>query len=59
MCETLERRPVGQDLPYDLEEPEDITRSLMILSELSLHDFLESEPDIYTADDLKSDIDEG
>lgn len=53
MCETLERRPVGQELPYDLEEPEDITRSLMILSEQSLHDFLASEPDIYTVDDLK------
>lgn len=53
MCETLERRPVGQELPYDLEEPEDITGSLMILSEQSLHDFLASEPDIYTVDDLK------
>jgi predicted RNase H-like HicB family nuclease len=40
-------------LPYDLEEPEDITNSLMMLSDLSLHDFLASEPDIYTVDDLK------
>jgi hypothetical protein len=40
-------------MPYDLEEPEDITKSLMKLSELSLHDFLASEPDIYTERDLK------
>ena len=31
----------------------DITKSLMILSERSLHEFLASEPDIYTVDDLK------
>jgi hypothetical protein len=53
MCEVLEHRIVTHDLPYDLEEPEDITKSLMILSELSLHEFLASEPDIYTVDDLK------
>ena len=40
-------------MPYDLEEPEDITKSLMKLSELSLHDFLAREPDIYTVRDLK------
>jgi len=53
MCEILERKDRRPDLPYDLEEPEDITSSLMKLSELSLHEFLASEPDIYTDDDLK------
>lgn len=53
MCEVLERRLLAEDRPYDQDEPEDITRSLMKLSELSLHDFLASEPDIYTVDDLK------
>jgi hypothetical protein len=53
MYEVLERKDRRPDLPYDLEEPEDITRSLMILSERSLQDFLASEPDIYTVDDLK------
>lgn len=53
MCESLERKEVKSDLPYDQEEPEDITKALMKLSELSLHDFLASEPDIYTDDDLK------
>jgi hypothetical protein len=53
MREALERKDQKQALPYDLEEPEDITKSLMSLSERSLHDFLASEPDIYTVDDLK------
>lgn len=53
MLESLERKDQRPDLPYDLEEPEDITKSLMILSEQSLHDFLASEPDIYTVKDLK------
>ncbi len=53
MCELLVRKERRQDAPYDKEEPEDITKSLMILSERSLHDFLASEPDIYTVDDLK------
>ena len=53
MCEVLERKDRRSDLQYDSEEPEDITRSLMKLSELSLHDFLAGEPDIYTVDDLK------
>jgi len=53
MCEVLERKDRRSDLQYDSEEPEDITGSLMKLSELSLHDFLASEPDIYTVDDLK------
>jgi hypothetical protein len=53
MCEVLERKDRRSDLPYDSEEPEDITGSLMKLSELSLHDFLAGEPDIYTVDDLK------
>ncbi len=49
----MEHKNRGQDIPYDIEEPEDITESLMRLSELSLHDFLASEPDIYTSSDLK------
>jgi hypothetical protein len=53
MCELLERKDRRHATPYDKEEPEDITKSLMILSERSLHDFLASEPDIYTVDDLK------
>lgn len=53
MCEILERNDRRPDLPYDLEEPEDITSSLMKLSAMSLHDFLASEPDIYTDNDLK------
>jgi len=53
MCESLERKEVKSDLPYGKEEPEDITKALMKLSELSLHDFLASEPDIYTDNDLK------
>jgi hypothetical protein len=53
MLESLERKNQRLDLLYDIEEPEDITKSLMILSEQSLHDFLASEPDIYTVKDLK------
>ena len=53
MCEVLERKDQKHKLDYDREEPEDITKSLMILSERSLHEFLASEPDIYTVDDLK------
>lgn len=47
MCEVFERKDQKHKLDYDREEPEDITKSLMILSERSLHDFLASEPDIY------------
>jgi hypothetical protein len=53
MLESLEYKDQKQLLPYDLEEPEDITNSLMMLSDLSLKDFLASEPDIYTVNDLK------
>lgn len=53
MCEVLERKDQKHKLDYDREEPKDITKSLMILSERSLHEFLASEPDIYTVDDLK------
>ena len=53
MFEVLERKDQTHALPYDQEEPEDITKSLMILSDRSLHDFLAGEPDIYTIDDLK------
>ncbi|MDD5256157.1 MAG: hypothetical protein PHH76_01170 [Methanothrix soehngenii] len=47
MCEVFEQKDQKHKLDYDREEPEDITKSLMILSERSLHDFLASEPDIY------------
>jgi hypothetical protein len=53
MFEVLERKDQTHALPCDQEEPEDITKSLMILSDRSLHDFLAGEPDIYTIDDLK------
>lgn len=53
MREVLERKDQRSDLQYDPGEPEDITGSLMKLSELLLHNFLASEPDIYTVDDLK------
>lgn len=53
MLKSLEQRDPSPDLPYDSEEPEDVTGSLMKLSELSLQDFLAGEPDIYTDDDLK------
>ena len=53
MLESLERKDRRLDISYDLEETEDITKSIMKLSELSLHDFLACEPDIYTVSDLK------
>ena len=53
MRDSLEHKGRRLDIPYDIEEPEDITESLMRLSELSLHDLLASEPDIYTSSDLK------
>lgn len=56
MCESLDRKTATPQLPYDKEEPgeeEEVTQALMKLSELSLQDFLASEPDIYTDDDLK------
>lgn len=59
MCESVDRMPpkhLPQDISYDSDEPEDveeIIESLMKLSELSLNDFLASEPDIYTDADLK------
>ncbi|MCK9565249.1 MAG: hypothetical protein M0Q43_04285 [Methanothrix sp.] len=52
MQERLEQKGRRLDIPYDLREPEDITESLMRLSEMSLHDFLASEPEIYTFSDL-------
>lgn len=52
MVGALERKDQKHALPYNQEDPEDITKSLMILSDRSLHDFLASEPDIYTIDDL-------
>jgi len=53
MRDSFEHKNRGLNIPYDIEEPEDITESLMRLSELSLHDFLATEPDIYTFSDLK------
>jgi hypothetical protein len=53
MYEVLESKSPRLALPCNQEVPEDITRSLMILSERSLEDFLASEPDIYTISDLK------
>lgn len=50
MLDMAEKRAAIQ---YDPEDPEDVTDSLMAVSELSLHDFLSREPDIYTVDDLK------
>jgi hypothetical protein len=50
MCESLKRRNVKIDLPYDLEEPADereITRGLMRLSQQALAKYADDEPDIY------------
>ncbi len=50
MCEVQERRIIAQDLPYDLEEPDDkreITRGLMRLSQQALSKYVDNEPDIY------------
>ena len=50
MCETLERRIITQDLPYDLEEPVDereITIGLMRLSQQALSKYVDNEPDLY------------
>jgi hypothetical protein len=52
MLESVERERRTLELPYDMDE-EDVTIGLMKLSDLSLHDFLSSEPDIYTDKDLK------
>lgn len=52
MLESVERESRTLELPYDMDE-EDVTIGLMKLSDLSLHDFLSSEPDIYTDKDLK------
>lgn len=60
MCESaMGRIPIKhptEDLTYESDEfesVEEINDALMRISELSLHDFLKSEPDIYTDDDLK------
>ena len=52
MLGSVERKSQTSEFLYDMEE-EDVTKGLMKLSELSLHDFLSSEPDIYTDKDLK------
>jgi len=50
MCESLERKVVSSQLPYDLEEPTDkreITKGLMRLSQQALSKYIDNEPDIY------------
>ena len=50
MCETLKRRIITKDLPYDLEEPVDeqeITKGLMRLSQRALSKYVDNEPDLY------------
>jgi hypothetical protein len=50
MCESLERRIVSNDLPYDLDEPSDkkeITKGLMRLSQQALSKYVDNEPDLY------------
>jgi hypothetical protein len=49
MCETLERKIVPHQLPYDLEEPDEkeITKGLMKLSQQALSKYVDNEPDIY------------
>jgi hypothetical protein len=50
MCESLERRVVPHDLPYDLDEPSDekeITKGLMRLSQQALSKYVDNEPDLY------------
>jgi len=56
MCEVLERGPANRGAPYESDADrtdEEIVEDLMMLSEMTLHDFLASEPDIYTDKDLK------
>lgn len=54
MLESLERIAESQR-PSDEEQMDEkeVTEALMKLSEISLHDFLASEPDIYKDADLK------
>ncbi len=49
MCESLGRKIIPSQLPYDLEEPSerDITKGLMILSQQALSKYVDNEPDIY------------
>ena len=50
MCETMERRIITQDLPYDLEEPVDerqITIGLMRLTQQAFSKYVDNEPDLY------------
>jgi hypothetical protein len=50
MCESLERKIIPSQLPYDLEEPTDereITKGLMKLSQQALSKYVDNEPDIY------------
>jgi len=60
MCESAVRKiPTKHklgDLTYESDESEsveEINAALMMISQLSLQDFLANEPDIYTDDDLK------
>lgn len=50
VCESLDRRNMKIDLPYDLEEPSDereITKGLMQLTQQALAKYVDDEPDIY------------
>ena len=50
MCETMERRIITQDLPYDLEEPVDerqIIIGLMRLTQQAFSKYVDNEPDLY------------
>ncbi len=49
MCESLGRRIIPAQLPYDLEEPDEreITKGLMRLSQQALSKYVDNEPDIY------------
>ena len=53
MLESLERK-ASQETPHEEQIDErEATDAFMKLSEISLHDFLASEPDFYTDADLK------
>jgi hypothetical protein len=49
MCESLGRRIIPTQLPYDLEEPDEreIIKGLMRLSQQALSKYVDNEPDIY------------
>jgi hypothetical protein len=60
MCESLERKSITHDLPYDLEErgdKSDITRGLMRLSQQALSQYGDMEHDIYSYENVLQAID--